>query len=126
MHHNGVLEGVFHLWAYRSTLMRLRPDERPRNDAMMATAPTERCDHFAAVGNPDPRPPGCEECMATGQTWVALRVCLSCGHVGCCEDSPGAHALEHFQSTEHPIIRPLERDERWTWCYPHNRYFAAL
>lgn len=64
--------------------------------------------------------------MATGQKWVALRVCLSCGHVGCCEDSPGAHALEHFQSTAHPIIRPLERDERWTWCYPHNRYFAAL
>ena len=92
----------------------------------MTSTETERCDHFASVGDPDPRTPGCEECLARGEKWVALRVCLSCGHVGCCEDSPGAHALAHFQSTRHPIIRPLERKERWTWCYVHNRYFAGL
>lgn len=58
--------------------------------------------------------------------WVALRVCLSCGHVGCCEDSQHAHALAHFQATGHPLIRPLETRDRWTWCYIHNRYFEGL
>lgn len=65
--------------------------------------------------------------MALGEkSWVALRVCLSCGHVGCCEDSPHAHALAHYQATDHPIIRPLENEHRWTWCYVHGRYFSGL
>jgi uncharacterized UBP type Zn finger protein len=86
----------------------------------------ERCEHFESVGDPPPRANGCEECLALGEPWVAARVCLTCGHVGCCEDSPRAHALAHFQSTGHPIIRPLARRERWTWCYVHHRYFPGL
>jgi ubiquitin-hydrolase Zn-finger-containing protein len=89
-------------------------------------ATDDRCEHFELAGNPPPRTKGCEECMALGEKWVALRVCLSCGHVGCCEDSPHAHAFAHFQTTGHPIIRPLERGHRWTWCYVHNRYFKWM
>ena len=86
----------------------------------------DRCEHFRLVGNPSPRTKGCEECMELGEKWVALRVCLSCGHVGCCEDSPHAHAFLHFKSTGHPIIRPLERGDRWTWCYIDSRYFKWM
>jgi len=86
----------------------------------------ERCEHFPSAGVPAPRCDGCEECLALGENWVALRVCLTCGHVGCCEDSPRAHALAHFQGTRHPMIRPLQRAERWTWCYVHHRYYPGL
>jgi len=86
----------------------------------------DRCEHFDLIGSPPPRTKGCEECVALGTSWTALRVCMSCGHVGCCEDSPHAHALAHFNATGHPIIRPLERGQGWTWCYPHHRYFAPL
>lgn len=88
--------------------------------------PEERCEHFDQISNAAPRAKVCEKCAALGEPWVALRVCLSCGHVGCCEDSPHAHALAHFQATGHPIIRPLESPKSWTWCYPHNRYFKGL
>jgi uncharacterized UBP type Zn finger protein len=87
----------------------------------------QRCEHFALIGNPVPAGNGCSECMALGEKdWIALRVCLSCGHVGCCEDSRHAHALAHFQQTGHSIIRPMNEKERWTWCYHHNRYFAEM
>ncbi len=86
----------------------------------------DRCEHFDLIGNPAPRTNGCEECLALGLNWTALRVCMSCGHVGCCEDSPQAHALAHFNATGHPIIRPLERGKGWTWCYPHHRYYDPL
>jgi uncharacterized UBP type Zn finger protein len=93
---------------------------------MGATAAT-RCDHFEGVANPAPLTSGCGECTALGERdWIALRVCLSCGHVGCCEDSRHAHALAHFQATGHPLIRPLDAGDRWTWCYLHNRYFEGL
>jgi hypothetical protein len=55
--------------------------------------------------------------------WNELRVCLSCGHVGCCEDSTHAHALQHFNTTGHPLIAPFERGETWGWCYIDRRYF---
>jgi uncharacterized UBP type Zn finger protein len=61
--------------------------------------------------------PGCEDCLATGGEWVHLRICLECGHVGCCDDSPNRHATAHAQATEHPIIRSLEPGEQWCWCY---------
>jgi uncharacterized UBP type Zn finger protein len=63
---------------------------------------------------------GCEECLATGGKWLHLRICLTCGHVGCCDDSPNRHATAHFHSTTHPIIRSLEPGERWSWCYVDN------
>ncbi len=60
---------------------------------------------------------GCEECLAAGGKWVHLRICLSCGHVGCCDSSPGRHATAHATSQEHPLIRSLEPGEEWSWCY---------
>jgi len=60
---------------------------------------------------------GCEECLATGGEWLHLRLCLECGHVGCCDDSPNKHATAHFHATGHPIIRSIEPGETWSWCY---------
>jgi Zn-finger in ubiquitin-hydrolases and other protein len=60
---------------------------------------------------------GCEECIASGQSWAHLRICLECGYVGCSEDSPGAHAKQHAVLSGHPIVRSLEPDEEWGWCY---------
>jgi uncharacterized UBP type Zn finger protein len=60
---------------------------------------------------------GCEECLKIGGRWVHLRMCQSCGKVGCCDNSPNRHATAHFQETAHPIIRSLEPGEAWSWCY---------
>lgn len=60
---------------------------------------------------------GCEECLRTGGVWLHLRICLECGHVGCCDDSPGRHATAHAQTADHPLIRSLEPGETWSWCY---------
>jgi CPA1 family monovalent cation:H+ antiporter len=62
-------------------------------------------------------PDGCEECLRDGTRWVHLRLCLSCGHVGCCDSSPQKHAALHFHETEHPVMRSLEPGEAWRWCY---------
>ncbi len=60
---------------------------------------------------------GCEECLREGGVWLHLRICLECGHVGCCDDSPNRHATAHFHSSGHPLIRSLEPGEEWSWCY---------
>jgi uncharacterized UBP type Zn finger protein len=60
---------------------------------------------------------GCEDCLATGGRWLHLRICLECGHVGCCDDSPGRHASAHAAATDHPIIRSIEPGEDWYWCF---------
>ena len=60
---------------------------------------------------------GCEECLRTGSKWLHLRICLSCGHVGCCDNSPGRHATAHYRDSGHPLIRSLEPGEEWSWCY---------
>lgn len=60
---------------------------------------------------------GCEECLALGTRWVHLRMCQSCGHIGCCDNSPEKHATGHFEQTGHPIIRSVEPGEGWSWCY---------
>jgi Zn-finger in ubiquitin-hydrolases and other protein len=59
---------------------------------------------------------GCEECLATGGRWVHLRVCRSCGRVGCCDSSPGQHASHHARSAGHPIMTSVEPGEYWSWC----------
>lgn len=59
----------------------------------------------------------CEECIKTGDTWVHLRLCTECGHVGCCDSSKNKHATRHFHHTKHPVIRSIEAGESWTWCY---------
>jgi hypothetical protein len=60
---------------------------------------------------------GCVECLATGGQWVHLRMCQTCGHIGCCDNSPGRHATAHNGATGHPIIRSAEPGEDWSWCY---------
>lgn len=60
---------------------------------------------------------GCTDCLATGGLWLHLRICLMCGHVGCCDDSPGRHATAHAAQSEHPLIRSLEPGEDWSWCF---------
>ena len=60
---------------------------------------------------------GCEDCLASGGKWLHLRICLACGHVGCCDDSPSRHASKHAAGTDHPLIRSLEPGEQWVWCY---------
>jgi uncharacterized UBP type Zn finger protein len=60
---------------------------------------------------------GCEECEKTGSQWVHLRLCLTCGHVGCCDDSINKHATKHFEKTNHPVIKSYEPGENWKWCY---------
>jgi uncharacterized UBP type Zn finger protein len=77
---------------------------------------TTICAHVPAA-RPAPRARGCEECLATGGRWVHLRLCLTCGHVGCCDSSPGQHATKHFQTAHHPVVQSLEPGENWGWCY---------
>jgi uncharacterized UBP type Zn finger protein len=60
---------------------------------------------------------GCVECLATGGHWVHLRRCLECGHIGCCDNSPGRHATGHFHESSHPLIQSFEPGEEWIWCY---------
>jgi uncharacterized UBP type Zn finger protein len=60
---------------------------------------------------------GCEDCVKIGGTWVHLRECLECGHVGCCDSSPHRHATRHFHDTQHPVMRSVEPGESWGWCY---------
>jgi uncharacterized UBP type Zn finger protein len=77
-----------------------------------------RCTHVDQVTEVTPRTPlGCEECLATGGPWVHLRLCLTCGYVGCCDSSPNRHATKHFQTAGHPIVRSFEPGELWAWCY---------
>jgi thioredoxin reductase (NADPH) len=63
---------------------------------------------------------GCQECLASGSEWVHLRLCLTCGHVGCCDDSPNKHATKHNRKVGHPVIRSFEPGEEWAYCYPHD------
>ncbi len=76
-----------------------------------------RCRHLAGVDSVPAINQGCEECLKLGMDWVHLRLCLSCGHVGCCDSSPGRHATRHFHATNHPIVASFEPGERWAWCY---------
>ena len=76
------------------------------------------CPHVGALEPVPPHTPqGCEECLKAGSHWVHLRLCLTCGHVGCCDSSPNRHATKHFHKTNHPVIASFEPDERWGWCY---------
>ena len=75
------------------------------------------CSHTEQVQPVQPSAQGCEECLESGDAWVHLRVCMTCGHVGCCDSSPNKHATKHFHATEHAIIRSIEPGETWGWCY---------
>lgn len=76
------------------------------------------CTHLDHIHDVKPRTPeGCEECLKSGDLWVHLRLCLECGHVGCCDSSKNKHATKHFHHTKHPIMKSFQRGENWGWCY---------
>jgi uncharacterized UBP type Zn finger protein len=68
---------------------------------------------------------GCKECLEIGGRWLHLRICLSCGHVGCCDNSPNRHATAHYRATEHPVITSAEAGETWAYCYPDDAFLSA-
>lgn len=68
---------------------------------------------------------GCEDCLRIGAKWLHLRICLECGHIGCCDDSPNRHATAHARGAAHPIIRSLEPGEDWCWCYEDEIAFRV-
>ena len=67
---------------------------------------------------------GCEDCLAIGGRWVHLRVCRSCGHVGCCDSSPNRHASAHARASAHPIVSSVEPGEDWSYCYVDDVAFV--
>jgi uncharacterized UBP type Zn finger protein len=89
------------------------------------------CDHLKKLerGRAAPVHPsghGCQECLASGGEWVHLRLCLACGHVGCCDDSPNRHATRHARTTRHPVIKSFEPGEDWAWCFPDEEMVEAI
>ncbi len=87
----------------------------------------QTCGHLDSA-DPAPRPTtpaGCEECLAQGGHWLHLRLCLACGHVGCCDNSPGRHATAHFHAGGHPLIRSYEPGEDWWFCYVDDLAFEV-
>lgn len=82
-----------------------------------------RCTHLDAIHDVSPNTNGCEECLKLGDRWVHLRMCMTCGHVGCCDSSENKHATGHFHATQHPVMRSIEPGESWYWCYVDNVMF---
>ena len=79
--------------------------------------PSSTCSHLDQIRDVKPSAAGCEECLKMKDRWVHLRMCLTCGHVGCCDSSKNKHATKHFHVTTHPLIRSIEPGEDWRWCY---------
>jgi Na+/H+ antiporter len=94
-------------------------DEAPRERPLLPRRDPEQCEHLeAAPTTRRPDTPGrCQECLDEGLRWVHLRMCLGCGHVACCDSSPGLHADRHYARTAHPVMRSIEPGEAWRWCY---------
>jgi uncharacterized UBP type Zn finger protein len=84
------------------------------------------CTHLDQINPVTPATDGCEDCLKTGEAWHHLRLCMTCGHVGCCDSSPNKHATKHFQATDHPIIKSLQPGEVWGWCYVDEEMFDEL
>lgn len=84
------------------------------------------CTHLAQIGEVAPSARGCEECLKSGDPWMHLRLCKSCGHVGCCDSSKNRHATRHFHQTQHPIIKSFEPNEEWGYCYVDDAFFESL
>jgi CPA2 family monovalent cation:H+ antiporter-2 len=100
-------------------LVEARPSRAIDRETLVAFTPhPERpCGHLNRIRPVHPSAPGCEECLRMGDRWVHLRLCLTCGHVGCCDSSKNKHATAHYHATSHPIVRSLEPGEEWGWCY---------
>jgi uncharacterized UBP type Zn finger protein len=82
------------------------------------------CEHLENLPDVTPSANGCEDCLKIGDHWVHLRMCLTCGYVGCCNDSKNKHATKHFHKTHHPVVVSLEPGENWLWCYEDELLFT--
>ena len=85
----------------------LHPDEIVSDD----------CSHLDMLREVTPSAMGCEDCMKSSGVWVHLRICLTCGHVGCCDESPNQHATKHYHASHHPLVQSFEPGQEWVWCY---------
>ena len=85
----------------------------------------ENCTHLEVVDDVTPSSKGCEDCIPLGDHWVHLRMCMSCGHVGCCDSSKNRHATAHFHASTHPLIQSYEPGEDWWWCYVDEVAFGV-
>jgi Zn-finger in ubiquitin-hydrolases and other protein len=83
------------------------------------------CTHLDEVRDVAPTSDGCVDCLTIGGRWVHLRVCMSCGHVGCCDSSPNTHATAHFAGSAHPVVQSYEPGEDWWWCYADQVAFEV-
>lgn len=79
------------------------------------------CEHLAACRPVSPLSSSCTECLSAGEIWTGLMMCLTCGWVACSNDSPGRHAIEHYEETDHPVVGALRSGPTWRWCYVHRR-----
>ena len=86
----------------------------------------QTCEHLKEIKPVEPHSTGCEDCLKIGGRWVHLRLCESCGHVGCCDSSPNTHATKHFHSSDHPIIKSFEPGENWGYCYVDDLFYETL
>ena len=86
----------------------------------------QTCTHLNEIEEVSPSGNGCKECQESGDKWVHLRLCLSCGHVGCCDSSKNKHATAHFHETTHPVIKSMEPGEEWGYCYPDEKLYETL
>jgi uncharacterized UBP type Zn finger protein len=84
------------------------------------------CTHLEQIEflDPPPQVAGCEECLRIGSSWVHLRMCQTCGTIGCCDSSPHKHASRHAREAEHPVVRSIEPGEDWSWCYVDEVMFV--
>lgn len=105
------------------------PDVAPEPDmasrAVRINLPTSNCSHLEMINDVTPSADGCQECLALGEGWVEVRICLTCGHVGCCDTSRHRHAARHFEETGHPLIETFEPGPKWRWCYSDETYLPA-
>ena len=86
----------------------------------------QRCEHLDQIKPVTPSARGCEDCLKTGDRWLHLRLCETCGHVGCCDSSPNRHATKHFRATTHPVIKSFEPGEEWGYCYVDDLFVETL
>lgn len=84
------------------------------------------CKHVQGLADVKPSGNGCVECLKTGDSWVHLRLCETCGHVGCCDESKNKHATKHYHATGHPVIKSFEPGEDWGYCYADDAYYEML
>lgn len=84
------------------------------------------CTHIEQINQVEPSADGCEDCLKTGGSWVHLRICLHCGHVGCCDSSPNRHARKHFETADHQVVQSFQPGEEWVYCFADDVMWPSL